>query len=106
MAFTFTLGVSIPGTSTGNIATTLDNALRSVLAEAADGLNRKQVGELFCRNAMKAAYVREVQRVDAAAATAADRAAIDSSRTTITTKEVGIKATEAALQTQADTDWA
>ncbi|MCH8920390.1 MAG: hypothetical protein IIA23_06740 [Chloroflexi bacterium] len=52
-----------PGPTNGPIVTTLENAVRNVLGEAASGLSRKEAGELFCRNALKAAYVREIQRL-------------------------------------------
>ena len=106
MTFNFNLAISVPGTSSGTVAKTLENALRSALGGEADGLTRKEAGELFCRNAFRAAYVREVQRVDMAEATSDDRAAIDADRANITTKEASIKATEQALRAQADTDWA
>ena len=105
MTFNFNLAISVPGTSTGTVAKTLENALRSALGEEANGLTRKEVGELFCHNAFRAAYFREVQRVDVAAATSDDRATIDANRANITTKEASIKATEQALRAQADNDW-
>ena len=106
MAFNFTLLISIPGTSNGPIATTLENAVKSALGEDADGLTKKQAGELACRRFLKGLYDKEFQRVNVAAATESDRTTMDDNRASIDSLTAAIKATERILRDQADTDWA
>lgn len=106
MAFNFTLAVSIPGTVSGPIATTLISAVRNALGEDAEGLTPKQAGELFCRRALRVEYDKERKRTTTADATASARAEIDGWRVNITTNEASVKITEAAAQAQSESDWA
>ncbi len=99
----FTLDITLPDDVD---MTTLVNGVRSTLGDEDTGLTAKQAGELAASNFFKGLYFKEIQRVDAAVATAADRAEIDTCRATIAANEASIKATEQGLRNQAEADWA
>lgn len=105
MSFDLNLNINIPGTSTGKVATTLRNAVVNHLNEEADGLTSKQAAQLAIRGFLKGLYTKEVQRVDVAIATSADRADIDAARALIEVKEVDIKVTERGIRSQAGADF-
>ena len=106
MAFNFTLAISLPGTANGPLATLAKAGIRSQLGEDADGLTDKQAGELFTRRLIVSAALKEYKRVNIGAATASARAELDAHRADAVINEADIKAIEANLLAQFNSDWA
>ena len=103
MVQVFTLNISLPDTVD---VPKLVLGVRDILGEAEGGLTDKQAGELAASNYFFGLYLRQVQRVDFAIATASDRAEIETCQDTIRDKNVIIAATKQALRAAAEAEWA
>jgi len=96
----------MPGTINGAFRIKSLLGIRRALGEDAKGLTDKQAFELFCRQHVIQAYNIQDAVVDGAAESAADRAAIDTARASITTREANIVALRGARRAKSDIDWA